>query len=169
MLLPFLLGRVTLTSSNCDGAVAGLGRRSAMFGTSHEQTLVSQSNSVCIISVWHPSVKWWFSCFCKDFLRASTLVVSHARYIPAHLYILRQRHGGNAMDVFGQHHPLLLVKSLAIRSTQTQHPNAIRSFTVIFYYMFRPLISPSSGHSFSSLSQDRSTASSKASCPHSAI
>ena len=45
------------------------------------------------------------TCFCKGFLAACTLVVSHARYIPAHLYILRQWQWGNTFDVFRQRHP----------------------------------------------------------------
>ena len=39
---------------------------------------------------------------------------------------------------------IVISKSVALQSTQTQHPNTIRSLLLFLYYMFRPFIQPSS-------------------------
>jgi len=37
---------------------------------------------------------------------------------------------------------------LAIHFTKTQHPNTLRSFTIIFYDMFRSFIRPATGRGY---------------------
>jgi hypothetical protein len=45
----------------------------------------------------------------------------------------------NLRREFGQHHPIVTY-TLAIQSTQTQHPNIILSFIIISYDMVRSII-----------------------------
>jgi hypothetical protein len=39
---------------------------------------------------------------------------------------------------------IVISKSVALQSTQTQHTNTIRSLLLFLHYMFRPFIQPSS-------------------------